>query len=623
MGGWFFRKKERAEKSRNPMSDEFFSSNSEARALVREAIQNSLDASISTDKPTKVRFYLAKKQYALDSNVAKKWIDDNAWKHFLAAGSGLTNLPSQCDLCPFLVYEDFNTEGLNGDVSQNSVIEGQKNAFYHFLRAEGQSDKFGDKLGSWGVGKIVFPRASLLRSFFILTTRSDDRKTYLAGQSILKYHEVSDKSYSPDGWFGKREDDDFGMPEDNSEIIEKFREEFNLSRKNNEPGLSIIIPWLDECITDQAIAESVISEYFYPILHGDLKVIIETPEKTVELNDNTLLDEVHKIDKSDEQILVHRVELAGYFLTHPKDAYITLGKYEGSKPVWQPKMINDKSADEIRNKLNADDTVVVQVPIEIIQKDGNKESSHLIIVIKKCIEAAQSSTFIRDGLLISEVNSPKARGTYSLVIINDKPLKDLLGNAENPAHTKWEAGSSHYKNKYIYGADYLRFVRISVAKLIQFIQKEDEEEDLQVLMDIFSIPSPSSELAKKGNKSGGKKVIPPDINQSPKKQYYVLEQTKDGFRVRGKDVFSGQRQYIVKMAYDRVRGNPFSKWKPADFNVKKLAVGTSNLKKIECYENAIRFIALNNDFELSVSGFDINRDLKIDVRNRAIEDEKL
>jgi len=622
MGLWFFREKERSEKSRNPMSDEFFSSNSEARALVREAIQNSLDASINSG-PIKVRFYLATKEHALDNAVAKEWIDNNAWEHFLSKGSGLANPPRKSDPCPFLVYEDFNTKGLNGDVSQHSVIEGQQNAFYHFLRAEGQSDKFGDKLGSWGVGKIVFPRASLLRSFFVFTTRSEDKKTYLAGQSILKFQQVSDKSFSPDGWFGKKEDDGFGMPEDDSDTIRKFRDTFNLSRVNDEPGLSIVIPWLDECITAQTLAESVISEYFYPILNSDLEVIIETPEKKMELNDNTLLDEVRKIDKSIEQTLVHRVDLAGYFLTHPKEAYITLEKYSGSKPVWQPEMIGNKSANEIRNKLNADDIVVIKAPVEIIRKDGGKEISHLIIVIKKCVEAAQSSTFIRDGLLISEVGSPKARGTYSLVIINDKPLKDLLGNAENPAHTKWEEGSSHYKNKYRYGGDYLRFVRLSVAKIIQFIQKEDEEEDIRVLMDIFSIPSPSSELTKKGSKPGGKKVIPPDIKQSSKKQYYDLEQTKDGFRVRGKDVFIGQRLYIVKMAYDRVRGNPFSKWKAADFDVKKLAVISSNLDQIESSENSIRFMALNNDFELLVSGFDINRDLKIDVRNRVIEDEKL
>jgi len=622
MVSWFFREKRRSEKSRNPMSDEFFSSNSEAKALVREAIQNSLDAGANSG-PIKVRFYLATKQHALDNTIAKEWIDNNTWKHFLATGNGLTNPPNQGDSCPFLVYEDFNTKGLTGDVLQDSVIEDKKNAFYHFLRAEGQSDKFGDQLGSWGVGKIVFPRASLLRSFFIFTQRSDDGKTFLAGQSILKYHKVSGTPFSPDGWFGKKEDDGFGMPEDDSETIEKFKNAFNLSRGSEDSGLSIIIPWLDGCITEQSIAESVISEYFYPILNGGLEVIIETPEKKMVLNNNTLLDEVHKIDKSYEQTLVHRVELAGYFLTQPQEAYINLKKYSNPKPVWKPEMITDEVADEIRRRLSVDDIAVIQVPIEIIQKDDTKENSYLIVVIKKCMEAPQSSTFIRDGLLISEVKSPKARGTYSLVIINDKPLKELLGNAENPAHTRWEEGSSHYKHKYRYGSDYLRFVRLAVAKITQFIQKEDDEEDSRVLMDIFSIPLPSSELARKGSKAGGKEVIPPKIDQPRKKQYYDLAQTKDGFCVSGKDAFSDKRLYIVKMAYDRVRGDPFRKWKAADFDISSFPTDHSGIELIESNGQTVRFAALNNTFRFSIGGFDIKRDLKIDVRNRVIEDEKL
>ena len=55
--------------------------------------------------------------------------------------NGLANVPGPGSHCPYLVFDDFGTTGLDGDVTQWHKVEGTRNGFFTFFRAEGQSDK--------------------------------------------------------------------------------------------------------------------------------------------------------------------------------------------------------------------------------------------------------------------------------------------------------------------------------------------------------------------------------------------------------------------------------------------------------------------------------------------------
>jgi len=603
------------------MSDEFFASNSEAGSLVRESIQNSLDAVFDKNEPVRVRFFLTEKTKQIDWDTTTEWFDSDAWRHFSANGSGLNDLPQDNSSCPILVYEDFNTKGLNGDINQYSECVGKKNAFYYFLRAEGQSDKKEGELGSWGVGKIVFPRSSRLRAIFVLTTRSDDSRTYLSGQSILKYHKIDDQDYSPDGWFGEIGEKELGLPIDDPKIIKRFSEVFNLSRKN-ETGLSLVVPWPDEKITFEALTKSVIEEYFYSILKKKLEVIIEADGVSVELTENTLLDEVEKLDTSPERSLVQLVELAGTTITQPERDIIKLPKYVGNKPEWQPEMLSEKIVDEIWEILDSDEPVTIRVPLDIWHKAGTSaEPTYFEVAIKKTKNQFTKPVFVRDGLVITKVMRPKSPGFISLVSIFDKPLKTLLGQAENPAHTEWNEGSDHFKGIYLYGRDYLNFVRLSVKRITQYIQKDDEEADASILADLFSIPRNGNAPKPKPTPKPGTVVKPPVIPviDPPKEPYYKLVQLDNGFRVMGKKEVIQQREYCIVMAYDIIRGNPFNKWHMADFLAQDLTINTNNLSDYEAVDKYIKFTADNNRFDIEVTGFDINRDLKVRVVSKETE----
>jgi hypothetical protein len=110
---WYFKKQTPGDITRDPIVGEFFSTDAidnPAEALVREGIQNALDAKEKSETQVHVRIFLSKG----NKTISAKWIG-NAWLHIKANGNGLQNIPLETETCPYLVFEDFGTTGLNGD----------------------------------------------------------------------------------------------------------------------------------------------------------------------------------------------------------------------------------------------------------------------------------------------------------------------------------------------------------------------------------------------------------------------------------------------------------------------------------------------------------------------------
>jgi hypothetical protein len=82
------------------------------------------------------------------------------------------------------------------------------------------------------------------------------------GQSVLKIHRANGQRYAPYGYYGRFEDD-YALPVEDPEHIDRFCRDFSI-RRNGEPGLSVIIPYLDEEIEIESVIRSVINQYFSP-----------------------------------------------------------------------------------------------------------------------------------------------------------------------------------------------------------------------------------------------------------------------------------------------------------------------------------------------------------------------
>lgn len=206
-------------------------------ALVREAIQNSLDANDSEQSRT-VRVCFNVKQF--NGSELSQVLDfvkaDDLNPHLSAVG--LAKLDESAEFSA-LTVEDFGTTGLTG--SWDGLDQGP---FSDFWRRMGLSHKKGQALGRWGLGKLVFSSSSRTRVFLGLTIRHDDREQLLMGQTVLTHHALSDgKRLDSHAFYAIRGDENLQLPERSPDAITEFKRLFALQR-NDEPGLSIVVPAL-------------------------------------------------------------------------------------------------------------------------------------------------------------------------------------------------------------------------------------------------------------------------------------------------------------------------------------------------------------------------------------------
>ncbi|HUK99473.1 MAG TPA: hypothetical protein VLX29_01315, partial [Nitrospirota bacterium] len=475
-GTWHFNELHPGDKTREPIQGEFFSTDAiqnPAEALVREGIQNSLDAKRNGEL-VRVRIYISGVEGSLPADKHNKYFE-GSWEHFKAERNGLKDVPLPTENCPFLVYEDFGTTGLQGDIYQWHETTGVKNSFFYFFRAEGRSGKSELDRGRWGVGKYVFPRSSRVSSFLGVTARADDGKRLLMGQAVLKTHHVAEKHYSPDGYLGILSGNGLMLPIESSDFIKTSFQDFKLKR-NTDPGLSIIVPWYDLDINDIMLAEAVIRGYFYSILAGELIVTIATPAKETILEKATLLATIETHYPQLGQELSSLIELTKWALSVRMSGVDVLNISPLEKAAeWRKDLIPDTLLLQMRQKLEAGDRIAVRVPVSVKEKGKEpKQSFFDVFLVRNGGDENERPFFIREGIIVSDIRSPRTRGIQSIVIADDKPLATFLGDSENPAHTQWQKDGSNFKGKYVHGPALLNFVIKSVTSIIQ-IMNEDRQ----------------------------------------------------------------------------------------------------------------------------------------------------
>ena len=196
--------------NKDPVEGEFFSTEAIGSindALVRETIQNSLDAADGTG-PVTVCFSFSSDSDSRSDPDRRRYLK-GLGPHLAAKHSGLQDHPSSQEPVDYLLIEDYGTRGLQGDIFQyDDLDDGLKpNDFYYFWRNIGRTRKESTDRGRWGLGKTVFQAASRINTFFGLTVRKDDRRALLMGQSVLRIHKIDDARYEPYGYFGVIEDD--------------------------------------------------------------------------------------------------------------------------------------------------------------------------------------------------------------------------------------------------------------------------------------------------------------------------------------------------------------------------------------------------------------------------------
>lgn len=626
---WRFRPMHPGEMNIDPIEAEFFSTEalgSLADALVREAIQNSLDGRRSGERLT-MRFLFPHSRASLHKSQARLYLDGLV-PHLLDSRSGLSAQAQGAlnEPLSFIAIEDFGTRGLQGDPEQSEdddvdPAQAARNDFFYFWRNIGRSRKHATDLGRWGLGKTVFQAASRINSFFGLTIRANDQRRLLLGQSVLKIHKVAGQRFCPYGYFGHFSGD-FALPVETATELDEFASAFGLKR-DSRPGLSVVLPYPDSELTPTAIIDSVLRHYFMPILAGDLTVEVDH-DGTVDLLDTHSLPRWFTQSSTGARSSLHSVfSLAQWLLGLPPAQVARLAPPpEAAAPRWIDDYLDHAALTALRDKFDAAQAIAIAAPIWVRPVGGQPVLSefHVYLQRDETLERAEEH-FVRDGITVTGVRSGLPRGVRCIVLIRDRALSGLLGDSENPAHTEWQERSLKFRGRYHHGAFTLRYVRNTPRELVRILTRPAEGRDYSLLKQLFSLEVPTeAQLALRtaipDTAGSGEDIAASTLEAVDKEHQFALQKLRGGFRIKGTSN-QGDRPTCVAVwvAYDVRRGNPFRQYLPLDFDLgtTPIEIKGRNVTVTACQGNQLVLRSERPDFELTVRGFDQHRDLRVKI----------
>ncbi len=625
---WKFREMSQGEMNVDPIESEFFSTDhldSLTDALVRETIQNSLDAGLPRQK-VRVRFRLTD-PVPRNRHWSEFYLSGLA-PHLASDKSGLPDLPAPSEPLSFLIIEDFGTRGLEGDPLQHNDLDGKqkvgKNDFFYFWRNVGRSKKGKEERGRWGLGKTVFQAVSRINTFFGLTVRASDGQSLLMGQSVLKTHLINGRKHYPYGWYGIF-DTDFVTPVDNLDHVVRFCEDLNLERFGKS-GLSMVIPFPDTSIAAGSILSSTLLHYFAPILSGALVVDVVDGKNRVTLDKARIDKQVPLINygrkKIDEDNFRRLIDLMRWAIDLPEEGFVNLAMGEkGKSPKWTEDLLKPHVLKTLRRQFEEGRPLALRVPM-VVQKKGEKpEETFFDIFMQKDDKLDKAEDhFVREGITLAGVKSLRQKGVRVIVWVKDRALSSFLGDSENPAHTEWQERSPKFRGRYLRGPGCIRFVKNSpkeIAKLIYRPPKVAVETPFLVQAESAApqklgpvkrpFYDPYLAPLRETKKVAGAEEMGEHV------QLFVSE---GGFKVTlAPGVAEHPSGLLISAAYETPRGNPFFKYSIFDFDMNKspIRIKSSGARIVAKKQNRL-FVEINRaKFSLEVSGFDVNRDLRIKV----------
>lgn len=213
--------------------------------LVREAIQNSSDASLEEDGSS----YAVNFQYgAFRTRALNSFLTDiEAKLNTLFPGAS----------ADFLEIRDTKTSGLTGCIRKSEIKKDDHGNFFKLIYDTGKRQTKSSAGGNWGFGKSVYYRVGIgivifysriktedgFDSRLIITLVEDESKKDAFGNDATILNSIEPLSAGK-AWWGMRDGENL-LPLQDMDFISSVLDVFGLSPfKDNETGTSIIIPYL-------------------------------------------------------------------------------------------------------------------------------------------------------------------------------------------------------------------------------------------------------------------------------------------------------------------------------------------------------------------------------------------
>lgn len=424
-------------------------------SLVREAIQNSIDAQSDPEKPVIVSFNFK----TTTSNNYPRLFDIR--KHIEGCLQMYNDSSSRKKFQPMLEYlrraayeridylevSDENTWGM--PYEKNNV----KCPFYSFVQSAGNSSKNSASAGgSFGFGKAAYFNISRIRTVLI-STLTDKGKYYFQGVSSLCTHRIGNQKRVPVGYYGNY----LGLSEPVDEVPIDNPDEIPTRFRRDAIGTSMFIMGLgmtqeDLKETIREINEAVVKHFWLAIIRNKLIVNVSAYGGSYSIDANTLARYVESIfpDYDDAK--------RGHNNPRP---YI----------------------DAVLNAGTDDKHLVFEEKIPYLGKCAlylikSKKGNDYVLNLR--------STF----MLINHQRNGTDYGFYSVFVCTDEDGNEILRSSENPAHTEWDARNAPAQDKLVV-REALKAKEDFIQRCIRsvFVREDVTELNFGGLDEFLSIPS--------------------------------------------------------------------------------------------------------------------------------------
>lgn len=394
--------------------------------LIRESIQNSLDAKAEGEPYVRVEYRLRSFPVADFPNLLglKEHIEACNEKY---PGSKFQQM-LQCLESPtmqVLDIADFNTIGMDYDSETDS------GRFSKFVRYSGDPNSDSGAGGSHGYGKITYFKISGIKTILVSSMNRDDLICTFQGASRLATHPtgVPKYTYNDTGFFDEGEGDpiqEAPIMQDGRFIFEKIPADF----QRQEPGstTSILFTAIDDSNKKKVFkecCEAVLRSFFVAIEAGTLEVSIDLGDGYELLINKASLEKIftelffkETIDNVKSKPF-ERLNPHPYWLTYKNNTEVTVAPGTPTKDAAQ--LCMGKQYVLIKEHLPILGDVAFYA---CVAPDGND----LVLFMR------------RPKMLVnlSQPNRQVRRGFSAIFICDDPNGNELLRKMENAAHDKWD-----------------------------------------------------------------------------------------------------------------------------------------------------------------------------------------
>ena len=298
-----------------------------------------------------------------------------------------------------------------------------------------------------------------------------------------------------------------------------------------------------------------------------------------------------------------------------------------STPKWdEDTILRETDLEPLIERDDNSEPFGVRVPLWVRPFDSPAQPAFFTVYGQKVPYTTRKRSYlVRQGISVGRACVINPPHRIFFVVVENGPLADLMGFAENPSHTNFErtdAIRQHYQR----GAmETIRFVTSSPSAMVRMLDAQNEDSAASLFNDIFwRVPDNLPETPKRKRKVVIRRgeSIAPEVKLERRVRPIELEKWSDGFQIKDNAQRSREIEYVtIKAAFEGGRGDPFKHHSEFDFDFHEprssgLAIDQSGCQIEIVSKNEIRLSEFEKGFNFRINGFDTRRDLRIQATPR-------